>query len=265
MEPFVCVELLGGLGNQLFQYAAAKSIATRLGYKLLLNKESNNAHNTNGHNYTKELFTDAEEVDIPTHAHWIFEAHGIRIYNQQNGFEAWNPMEINSACLLKGYFQYYPAIEETIPQIRTLLLQNLKVTKLKSDYAFLHVRRGDYVKKSEFHYLQSESYYIEAYRRLCEIRGRHGPPTNIFIFSDDIEWCRSQRWLVSLPGAVCIEENDELKSLAQMITCTGGAIIANSTFSWWAAMLSDTPYVVYPTKWIAQKIEVLFPDKWIAV
>jgi hypothetical protein len=45
----------------------------------------------------------------------------------------------------------------------------------------------------------------------------------------------------------------------------GGAIIANSTFSWWAAILSDTPYVVYPKKWIAQNIENLFPSNWISI
>ena len=64
MEPFVCVQLLGGLGNQLFQYAAAKAVQKNSGGNLLLNKESNNPHNTNGHNYVKELFTDAAEVDI---------------------------------------------------------------------------------------------------------------------------------------------------------------------------------------------------------
>jgi hypothetical protein len=50
-----------------------------------------------------------------------------------------------------------------------------------------------------------------------------------------------------------------------MISCTGGAILANSTFSWWAAILSDTPYVVYPTKWIAQKVDNLFPENWVSL
>lgn len=265
MEPFVCVELLGGLGNQLFQYAAAKAVQNKSGVKLLLNKESNNVHNTNGHNYAKELFTDAEEVDFPVHAVWVFESQGVKIYNQQNGFEEWNPQSISIPCLLKGYFQYYPAIEAVVPQIRTLLLQNLGVTKLNPDHAFLHVRRGDYVPKSNFHYLQGESYYKEAYNQLCVKRGKNGPPQKLLIFSDDIAWCKSQQWLLALPGIEFVEEEDELKSLSLMISCIGGAIIANSTFSWWAAVLSDTPYVIYPTKWIAQKIENLFPLNWVSI
>lgn len=265
MEPFICVELLGGLGNQLFQYAAAKSVQKHTGLKLILNKESNNAHNINGHNYAKELFTDAEEVDFPVHAIWVFETHGVKIYNQQNGFEEWNPQNIQVPCMLKGYFQYYPAIKSVIPQIRTVLLHNLGVIKMNPDDAFLHVRRGDYVAKSDFHYLQGESYYTEAYAQLCRKRGKNGPPQKLLVFSDDINWCKSQQWLLTLPGVEFIEEKDELKSLSQMISCLGGAIIANSTFSWWAAVLSDTPYVIYPKKWIAQKVENLFPPHWISI
>jgi hypothetical protein len=262
MEPFVCVELMGGLGNQLFQYAAAKAIQKYSRGRLLLNKESSNIHNINGHNYAKELFTDAEEVDIPINATWVLEAQGVKIYNQQNGFEEWNPQNIIAPCLLKGYFQYYPAIKSVIPYIRKLLLENLHVTKLNPDTAFLHVRRGDYVAYSDFHYLQDESYYTTAYSQLCRQRGKNGSPHKLLVFSDDIEWCKLQQWLLTLPGVEFIEEKDELKSLSQMISCLGGAIIANSTFSWWAAVLSDTPYVIYPKKWIAQKVENLFPEEW---
>jgi len=265
MEPFVCVQLLGGLGNQLFQYAAAKTVHQNSGGNLLLNKELNNAHNTNGHNYVKELFTDATEVDISIHADWVFESQGIKVYNQENGFEAWNPNNVSSPCLLKGYFQYYPAIQAVIPQMRKLLLHNLGVMKLNPDHAFLHVRRGDYVKKSDFHYLQGEGYYREAYAQLCTQRGNNGHPEKLLIFSDDIKWCKSQSWLYAFPGVEFVEEEDELKSLSRMISCMGGAIIANSTFSWWAAVLSDTPYVVYPKKWIAQKVENLFPLNWRSV
>ena len=265
MEPFVCVELLGGIGNQLFQYAAAKAVQKNTRGRLLLNKESNNAHNTNGHNYAKELFTDTEEVDFPVHAIWVFETQGVKVYNQQNGFEAWNPQSISAPCLLKGYFQYYPAIQSVVSSIRTLLIQNLHVTKLNPDIAFLHVRRGDYVEKSNFHYLQDEAYYTTAYTQLCVQRGKNGPPQKLLIFSDDIEWCKEKQWLLSLPNVEFIDEKDELKSLAMMISCLGGALIANSTFSWWAAILSDTPYVIYPKKWIAQKIENLFPSNWIPI
>ena len=264
MEPFVCVHLFGGLGNQLFQYAAAKAVAKKIPCKLLLNKETDNAHNVNGHNYAKELFTDGEEMELPSHPDYLFRSMGITVYSQSNGFQEWNPNTIELPCILKGYFQFYPAIQSILPDIRTQLIQNLKIQNQNPNYAFLHVRRGDYVEKSKFHYLQGEDYYTKAYNKLCELRRNIGPPQNLFVFSDDIEWCKQQKWL-QLPGVVFVDEKDEVKSLAKMVSCTGGAILANSTFSWWAAILSDTPYVIYPTKWIAQKIEILFPENWVSM
>ena len=215
MEPFVCVHLFGGLGNQLFQYAAAKAVAKKMPCKLLLNKEIYNAHNINGHNYAKELFTDGEEMELPPHPEYLFRSMGINVYSQSDGFQSWNPNDIQLSSILKGYFQFYPAIQPILSDLRTQL-KNI------------------------------------------------GPPQNLFVFSDDIEWCKEQKWL-QLPGVIFIDEKDEVKSLAMMVSSTGGAILANSTFSWWAAILSDTPYVVYPTKWIAQKIENLFPEIWVSV
>jgi hypothetical protein len=264
MEPFVCVHLFGGLGNQLFQYAAAKAVRKNMPCKLLLNKETCNAHNTNGHNYAKELFTNGEEMELPPHPDYLFRSMGITVYSQSNGFEEWDPSQIQLPCILRGYFQFYPALQAILPDLRTQVIQALKIQNQNPNHAFLHVRRGDYVEKSDFHYLQGEEYYTKAYAKLCDLRKNVGPPLSLFVFSDDIAWCKSQSWL-QLPGVEFVEEKDEVKSLAIMVSCTGGAILANSTFSWWAAILSDTPYVVYPTKWIAQKIEVLFPENWISL
>ena len=258
------MHLFGGLGNQLFQYAAAKAVAKKTPCKLLLNKETNNAHNTNGHNYAKELFTDAEEIELPPHPDYFLRSVGIVVYSQPNGFEQWDPSQIQLPCILKGYFQFYPALQSILPDIRTRIIQNLHIKNQNPNHAFLHVRRGDYVAKSNFHYLQGEEYYTNAYAKLCDLRRNVGPPQILFVFSDDIDWCKSQTWL-QLPGVEFVDETDEVKTLAKMVSCTGGAILANSTFSWWAAILSDTPYVVYPTKWIAQKVESLFPENWVAL
>jgi hypothetical protein len=50
-----------------------------------------------------------------------------------------------------------------------------------------------------------------------------------------------------------------------MAACKDGAILANSTFSWWAAMVSGTQNVVYPSRWINQQIYSLFPSHWVSV
>jgi hypothetical protein len=62
-----------------------------------------------------------------------------------------------------------------------------------------------------------------------------------------------------------IEEPDEYHALSMMIQCQGGAVIANSTFSWWGAILgshySKSP-VVYPLKWCGEETVILFPQEW---
>jgi hypothetical protein len=258
MEPFVCVNLFGGLGNQLFQYAAGKTVAKQHNCTLYVNKETENAHNTNGHNYAKELFTDAVEVDWPTGplGEYVFRSQGVNIVSQADGFSPWDSSFITPPCVLNGYFQYYPAIQNTIPMILDRLHRvGPKYPDQKA--TFLHIRRGDYVQKADFHYLQG----VEYYRKAIE----HIQPTKILVFSDDIGWCKEQSWLTSNQCLEFVDEPDEIKSLFLMASCKEAAILANSTFSWWAAMLSGTQKVVYPSKWIAQQIYSLFPPTWTAI
>lgn len=258
MEPFVCVNLFGGLGNQLFQYAAAKRVASQYNCAVYVNKEQDNAHNTNGHNYAKELFSDAIEVDWPRGplGEYVFRSQGVNVVSQQDGFAPWDPSSVTAPCVLNGYFQYYPALSPSLPDLIQELLQ--KGPKFPDQQAtFLHIRRGDYVEKSDFHYLQGPEYYLRAIETI--------QPTKVLVFSDDIQWCKQQGWLSSIPSVEFIEEQDEVRALFLMASCKEGAILANSTFSWWGAMLSEAPKVTYPSKWIAQQIYSLFPPSWICI
>jgi hypothetical protein len=258
MDPFVCVNLFGGLGNQLFQYAAGKVVANQNHCQLFVNKEIENAHNKFGHNYANELFTSAVEVDWPRGplGEWLFHSQGVNVVSQQDGFAPWDPTTVSSPCIMNGYFQYYPALMNILPSlIQELKQRGPSFPDLQA--TFLHIRRGDYVSKPEFHYLQGQDYYLKAIHYI--------QPTKILVFSDDIEWCKQQEWLAQNPLVEFVEENDEIQSLFRMASCQEGAILANSTFSWWAAMLSGASKVVYPSKWIAQEVYSLFPSHWICI
>lgn len=255
VEPFVCVNLFGGLGNQIFQYAAAKAVAKDKSCKLFVNTETENAHNVNNHNYATELFQDAIEVDWPRGplGNWLYQQQGIKVYSFDDGFAPWDPTSIEVPSILNGYFQYYPAIITILPEVLKILKENGPVYP-DQQATFLHIRRGDYVEKADFHYLQGQDYYEKV---IQSIR-----PSKILIFSDDIEWCKQQPWLQNIECKEFIEEKDEVKSLFLMASCKEGAIIANSTFSWWAAMLSETKNVTYPSRWIKQEVYSLFPAYW---
>jgi hypothetical protein len=89
--------------------------------------------------------------------------------------------------------------------------------------------------------------------------------TRWFILSDDIEWCKKN---ISIDNSILVEESDTLLSMALMSEIRGGAIIANSTFSWMGAYLgcgTKPNSVIYPKIWIHGGTPDLFPEEWIGL
>jgi hypothetical protein len=131
--------------------------------------------------------------------------------------------------------------------------------------AFVHIRRGDYLEKHTEHWVQDKDYYIPAISLLHE----RGAPKRWILCSDDPDWCEGQEWLKKAPMTFeLIRGVDELQSLALMSLCHAGAVLANSTFSWWGAILgcaSVRAPVIYPRRWYKQEFPDLFPAEWIAV
>ncbi len=120
------------------------------------------------------------------------------------------------------------------------------------------MRRGDYLTAPVgFSTLDYKSYYLSA---LAQAR-KENCPRRWLVLSDDITWCKD-----NLPPLEFIDEPDELVGLALMSLCHGGAIIANSTYSWWGAMLGpkDTP-VIYPKIWLQNTVPLIFPTQWLAL
>lgn len=123
------------------------------------------------------------------------------------------------------------------------------------DEVSVHVRRGDYLHKDTFFVNLAETdYYEQAMARF--------PGEKFLIFSDDPSWCQT-RW----PSIPVSAEKDEISALNAMAGCKSN-IIANSTFSWWAAYLNPNPNktVIYPKVWHTHHvIDVGFPAEWIGL
>jgi hypothetical protein len=180
-----------------------------------------------------------------------------------DAFNPWKPEDFCGPVLLRGYFQYLPTIEPVLPTLCGDLLNYLTPQRemLRKKYAlqdlstigFIHVRRGDYLTApAGFNQLDYKGYYERA-KALAPNLSRW------LILSDDIAWCKTNI------GEV-IDEPDELAGLALMSLCHGGAIIANSTYSWWGAMLgphkAQAP-VIYPLQWLNDAHPVIFQRSWI--
>jgi hypothetical protein len=251
---FVYMEPFGGLGNQLFQYSAGYITARLHNATFLIKECTTNHHNHQKNTYSSTLFLDASEC--------LLSPPCVTFHHVPSPFASWSPQAVSLPCKLDGYFQYYPPLEPYLPELIQKLRQALSVHHV-SNTVMLHIRRGDYVEKSHIHYLQGPEYYYTAYKHLNRIL--QALPPKVLVFSDEIQWCKAQDWIQAIPNVDFYENDNELETLAEMARCGGGAIIANSTFSWWGAMLSQTPYVYYPSNWIAMPIENLFPSHWVCI
>ncbi|MVF12933.1 alpha-1,2-fucosyltransferase [Ketobacter sp. MCCC 1A13808] len=291
----IILQLNGGLGNQLFQYAAALAASKKYHRPILIE--------------TSMLQTDSlrnleiDKLSIPglaayKHDNSLFECilkfkvlkkvmfYFSRIFHLKfvyvehsfnydpNFFRA---IKETKTIFLFGYFQSYRYFTRIRRELRASFLPN-KISDIskplqkeiqESMSVSLHVRRGDYVSSKEtndFHGVCSLEYYDAA---ISYIQNNVLNPT-IYVFSDDLDWVQNN---MQIPCShVFVDHafsNNHFDDFSLMMACKHN-IIANSSFSWWAAWLNDYPekIVICPDKWFASKKIVttdLIPEKWVSI
>ncbi len=157
---------------------------------------------------------------------------------------------------LVGYFQsakYWTGHNSIIKNLLTP--KNLPE---KQDKTAIHVRRGDYLKFSDCHPVLPMEYYLKAMQMVKSEK--------YLIFSDDIEWCKNNFIGSQFEFS---DGKSEIEDLKLMISCSN-QIIANSSFSWWAAYLNDNlnKTIVAPKVWFGPGLSQhdtkdLLPSDWI--
>jgi hypothetical protein len=251
----IIVDLASGFGNQLFQYAAGLALKNATGRELYLNSSRGNVH---GNRDYREFFTSSIFKEDITQGN---------VWNSKlNAFGPWNPtMYLPPRVILRGYFQYLPPLIPIMHILRESVLGQLQTKYAKPEIskgAFIHVRRGDYLNPQYKLPVQTKEYFEQA---ITYIESKT-PITQWIMVSDDIEWCKMQDW--SNKNIIILDEEDEVKAFYYMTHWSEAAIISNSTFGWWAAMLgahNNGSPVVYPKVWHLEKKPKLFPDSWIAL
>jgi Glycosyl transferase family 11 len=191
-------------------------------------------------------------------------------------------LDLPDNTYLEGYFQDERYFDHISDEIRARFNFQPEVTELSSETRKLademqrpgsiciHVRRGDYVNDpttSAHHGICSIDYYKNG---LASLRnsGARGP---IFVFSDDTKWCSENfgEW----PDVMIVEDEHAGPRGSihfWLMTLCHNFVIANSTFSWWAAWLSRTPdkIVIYPSRW-SQSDDLkninICPESWVRV
>lgn len=284
----VCVRIWGGLGNQMFQYAAGHALAKRLGVELLVDPlELDLAHAAFGLN----VFGLAPRIWQPDTTSlkarvlgalgrssgkkrqklWAGPRYVQKDFCHGDGFSGLGP-----GTYLSGYFQSEQFFADCRDDIRALFsLDHVAATLDPARLALadlptsvcLHVRRGDYAanaKTTATHGLLG----TEHYSRAAGLMARLVPEATWLVFSDDIS--AADDLTRDLPRRILIEGQSREQDLHLMSRCAHH-VIANSSFSWWGAWLSRNPdrHVIAPRKWFARDelrrvyVDELFPAGWI--
>jgi len=274
-DGLIIVKLLGGLGNQLFQYAAGRRLSYKHNAVLKIDnsyfeKDKSRAYNLSAFN-VKEEFATSEEIKYLSRNNIIIEKHFH--------FEP-RILSLPDNVYMVGHWQsekYFKDIEPIIRQELTVRIpqtgKNKEIaTKIQSTQSVsLHIRRRDFVyypQHSKYHGVCSLKYY----QRCVSYIAKHVSLAHFFIFSDDIFWAKEHLYL-PFPMTF-VEHNDDsanYEDLRLMSQCKHH-IVANSTFSWWGAWLNANmnKIVCVPKKWFKgwrpnRNTKDLFPQSWIII
>ena len=280
------IEIMGGLGNQLFQ------IFTLIAYSLKTRRPFyfENKPITNGHR--KKYYWDTALLD--NLKKFVENSKKIDHFYNEHGFH-YIPISINDHTVqsgknikLNGYFQSYKYFEEYKEDIFKLIqlkeTQNIvkeKVIAIIPELTFnktisMHFRVGDYAHQQQNHPLMPVEYYEKALSTL--ITEADNTEFNVLYFCEEndikyvnnkINYLRNKDNFKNLIFIKIPEQLDDWEQIIVMSLCKYH-IIANSTFSWWGAYFeinNDDKLIYYPNKWFGSAIgkiiiEDLFPSEW---
>lgn len=282
----IITRLHGRLGNQMFQYAAGRALADRAGVPLALDSRGAILR---GEGVLTRVF-DLELADpvlLPPlkqtnplrYAIWrgIGQKVGAKPYFRRERGLGYNPAfeDWGDDSYLHGYWQSQKYFQNSAERIRSDFTfpafsnqQNAEMAAriAESTAISLHVRRGDYLTFAA-HVLCDQAYYDAALAKVLD--GLQGDPI-VYVFSDDPQWAKDN---LSLPcEKVVVDFNGpetDFEDMRLMSLCQHN-IIGNSSFSWWAAWLNQTPgrRVAGPAKWFGDpKLSNpdIFPHDWLRI
>jgi len=289
---------MGGLGNQMFQYAAGLRLALEKKQRLLVDTSILEDHSPGRHDVNRKYGLDIFKLQVQKatrYERWLYNAHGLplivrilkrilgpvtekRIYRNlsfeydKNLFDA-----MPVPRYIQGLWQSYMYVEPIAKKIkeefefRNSLCKkalSIKDTVQKKNSVCIHVRRKDYTSGMAASFMSPLG--KEFYQTADQIIQKKilGKP-KYHVFSDDIEWCRKELAWLGPETVFCDSENSGSREEVDLhlMSLSARFIIPNSTFSWWAAWLAKAPdkQVIAPKRWFTDtniNTQDLCPPSW---
>lgn len=286
----IVVKLIGGLGNQMFQYALGRNLSQKNNVELKIDITGFESYKL--HKYSldafniKKILAPKSEIDkfkkykTKCGKKWFlynkFFANNSKYFQEKNFEFDPSALKLNNDVYIDGYWQsekYFKEIESTIRSDFSFILnqgeKDLHISKLinNCNAVSIHIRRADYVTNATTNKMHG-SCPIEYYEKAIDMVVEKINDPMFFVFSDDHNWVKQN--IKNKCPVVYVDHNNpdyNYQDMRLMASCKHN-IIANSTFSWWGAWLNENPnkIVVAPKKWFADASKNegdIVPSTWI--
>jgi hypothetical protein len=290
----IITRLQGGMGNQMFQYALGRSLAIQnnvpLGLDTTFLLDRTPIPNFTFRDYSLEYFNIEASVAQRDQIPFLYRKYPVGVFmryidyirrkllptigkEKKNYHFDPNILNLGPNVYLEGWWQSYKYFEKYKDVIKKDF--NLKnppasnIQKLADEIAkvnslCMHIRRGDYVGNKNHEVVNTEYY-----KKSLEYIKNNTKIDHIYIFSDDIKWCK-ENIKFEFPTTFVGDEYAGYKDEGHMYLMNKchNFIIANSSFSWWGAWLAEyhNKIIVAPKYWLPNKnidTQDLVPDNWI--
>jgi hypothetical protein len=292
----ITVNIIGGLGNQMFQYAFGYAVSKENSTNIRLDLSGFNSYELR--DYELGLFNIEENLELKSKYDFFLNRLNVKentilskvnckvlrwllrltnfYYQEKEEFSFdKNVFSIKTDTYFYGYWQnekYFKKYRTELLDIFLLKNVHYKTREyqkqiINSDAVSLHVRRGDYVANkhtNSIHGACGLKYYKKAVREVLKIKKK----AHFFIFSDDMDWAKDNLDFIDNKTFIMLEsdipDHEEIHLMSQ---CKFN-IIANSSFSWWGAWLNQNSdkKVIAPKKWFrnfSKDDSGLIPVSWI--
>ena len=272
--------LKGGVGNQLFQYAFARSLCLQLNYTLIIDTKT--GFILDKYQRTPRIDDLLKAYDKATFTHYVlfyftkyFRSISYWLFKSKRMVEkSTSDLVDQRSCMLssdekylfvEGYFQspeYFSSIanilkeEIQFPRYQDSVIQKYTEEINHSESVAIHVRRVAY----------DDTLAISYYEAAIEQMRTTNAGLSFFVFSDDIAWCKIAFQQIDNIRYIVHDTKDELVDLFLITRCKH-FIIANSSFSWWGAYLSkaNNKTVIAPKNTGIGVANHFYPENWVLV
>ena len=269
------IDMMGGFGNQLFQYGIGMFLKEQ-GLKVYIyesNKESENRRIVipeSDFGFDKIGKRHLFFINLLKNTNYLKEYYGIVNDSVLSGPEQVINIKKSSKRVVSfnGFWQKKIFVDEYFDNIKKIILDNKAIkasnTTKKEGSTMVHVRRTDYKNNKEV--LKSDYY-----KNSLEHCKKNIKNFNYSIFTDDYDWARSQKIFedavdINVPKNQLNYRNEVLSTFGKMLSFEN-YVIANSTFSWWAARISSTENskVLYPNPFFKDESFDAFYGNWTPI